>query len=93
MLDYAKKTRFTFGELNKTREKPRVKTATIIRGESIKWKRPESEDPLSMKLIKQEIQKSVNLENHFTDKKAKVDLLFDNYIFHSIDEYNSKFSS
>ena len=76
--------------MNRNSEKPRVKTAMNPSKTQIHWKRPDSEDPRSMKMIKNEIEKSVNFENHLLQSKAKVEHLLDNYKFHSIQEYDSK---
>ena len=42
-----------------------------------------------MKLVKTEIQKSMNLESQFDRKKEKIDHLFNNYKFHPIEDYDN----
>lgn len=89
LLSYTKQKRYSYGDLlniGAKLKKPNAKSQKHFYPKQ----QENIEEPYSVKLVKNELRKSINMEDMFTKKKNIINNLLDTYKFHPIEEYDSK---
>jgi len=69
---------------------PRLKQESKSQANFFKKTAVEVEDPFSMKIVKNELKKSINIKESMEVKKRSVNKILGDYKFCSLEEYDSK---